>query len=427
MAEEREGGRGNSGKARLGAPLASTCLERRVHHFHLLSLSLAAGMNTHGGFFYTPAADDGASTAASASGFGSSSRPPPTAPRRLTPLQSSRLMAWLDAALLALSRNHRRRHAPDSPLRSLRAYCAAVLPVLAVLASVPPAPPAGSIKVGYLLQLSDVVPEACTGYDAHGGRPTGRAGEDVQQEEHDQEQLQEEELEDVGTTLARALQLMHLIDAQWHALVRGFELDYAAVQAEAAKLFPFIGPPATSAMPPSFDGRHAAAKPREVRQSDGASGRALSQTDRVRLQNIALRARTTLRAWGRAALDVEPLPEEDTFEKEERTRAEGDLEQKPEELDGIVELDDESEQSGDEVVVKQEGEEEEEEMEEVLVPPSTAHSASPPPRPREEQGKDDTEEGRHFANVFSKTVSVISFTASLASLTLFDAVRSRRV
>ncbi|KAF7323349.1 hypothetical protein HMN09_00115800 [Mycena chlorophos] len=88
----------------------------------------------------------------------------PPIPLPLSTAQERRLRTWLDDELLKLTRGHKKRSQPDSPLQTLASYLDAAQAILCMILRIPPVDPSGSLRTAYLLRLTSDVLGAIPGY-----------------------------------------------------------------------------------------------------------------------------------------------------------------------------------------------------------------------------------------------------------------------
>ncbi|KAJ7063695.1 hypothetical protein C8F01DRAFT_1219657 [Mycena amicta] len=86
--------------------------------------------------------------------------------RPLNTQQERRLVNWLDDELLKLTRGYKKRSHPASHLQTLPEYLDAAQTILRVILRIPPIDPSTSLRIAYLLRLTNDVLGAFSGYPA---------------------------------------------------------------------------------------------------------------------------------------------------------------------------------------------------------------------------------------------------------------------
>ncbi|KAE8221353.1 hypothetical protein CF319_g5274 [Tilletia indica] len=272
-------------------------------------------MDTQGGFVLPREGEAQQQREAQANNSEAPSRP-------LTDRQQTRLGAYLDEAFTRISRGFLRRHEPRPSradgeadwLPTLRSLLAAWISVLGLIARVPPLGSSASLLVSYLLRATSELTEDITGYNL------GEQG--VQ--------------DDLEAQLHAALAVVDALDSIWADLLRGQPLHQH--QARLQLLLSSSGadlPPSSDAQlglstDPSGRFHHSTtsqASSSSIMHSSfppppstpfadphhAVSTSVLSQTERIRLRNLALLARDRLFRWMRDVLDAPPPPETDDF------------------------------------------------------------------------------------------------------------------
>ncbi|KAE8244062.1 hypothetical protein A4X13_0g6835 [Tilletia indica] len=272
-------------------------------------------MDTQGGFVLPREGEAQQQREAQANNSEAPSRP-------LTDRQQTRLGAYLDEAFTRISRGFLRRHEPRPSradgeadwLPTLRSLLAAWISVLGLIARVPPLGSSASLLVSYLLRATSELTGDITGYNL------GEQG--VQ--------------DDLEAQLHAALAVVDALDSIWADLLRGQPLHQH--QARLQLLLSSSGadlPPSSDAQlglstDPSGRFHHSATSrgssssvmhssfppPPSTPFADphhAVSTSVLSQTERIRLRNLALLARDRLFRWMRDVLDAPPPPETDDF------------------------------------------------------------------------------------------------------------------
>jgi len=89
---------------------------------------------------------------------------PPYRNRALTAKQESKLVAFLDDLFLQLTRHYRKRSDISSTLKTLPAYLEAARHLLLLVIQIPPIDPSTSLRIAYLLRLTENVIFAIPGY-----------------------------------------------------------------------------------------------------------------------------------------------------------------------------------------------------------------------------------------------------------------------
>ncbi|PWN42630.1 hypothetical protein IE81DRAFT_366385 [Ceraceosorus guamensis] len=416
-------------------------------------------MDTQAGFFYEPGvveADAGPSTSSLA--LQSASQPP----QRLTATQSARLRNWLEDSLGVLHRGWQRRFAKSGENRfvTLDQYLDQAQSILSVLALIPQhyegARRREEVKVPYLLRTTSELVEGVVGYDLRPYReeeehtPTSLNYKDPGDAANAHDGAGHSTAPQVGGTplpmqFTYVLRTFALLDAQWVALLDGKDLDYKSAQARSTRNYPYSGDlyefkssddtlemgeewhastltgrhPRANATASHGASQRATGNLEGIRAQSG-SGRALSQTDRVRLRNVVLDARARFMRWMRLALDAEMLDveeenaQEDEVEESER-RDQTEVGHAKSATSAAAE--EVHEAACDEQPMTNAGTEDDEDeldMEEVL-PQSRTESKTfslddgPPPiidRSHELRAMDSLQdtsvEGRHFADLFAR-------------------------
>ncbi|KAH7099811.1 hypothetical protein BKA62DRAFT_278980 [Auriculariales sp. MPI-PUGE-AT-0066] len=87
-------------------------------------------------------------------------------PRALTAKQEHRLITYLDAQFLEISRGFKKRSQPDSPLATLDAYLAACHPLMSLILLIPPIDPSTALRAELLLRYTGEVLDAIPCYPA---------------------------------------------------------------------------------------------------------------------------------------------------------------------------------------------------------------------------------------------------------------------
>ncbi|CEH15280.1 hypothetical protein CBOM_03604 [Ceraceosorus bombacis] len=393
-------------------------------------------MDTQAGFFYEPGvveADAGPSTSSLA--LQSASQPP----QRLTATQSARLRNWLEDSLGVLHRGWQRRFAKRGENRfvTLDQYLDQAQNILSVLALIPQhyegARRREELKVPYLLRATSELVEGVVGYDLRPYRreeehtPTSFDYEDLGDAPNVHDEADHSAAPPIGGTplpmqFTYVLRTFALLDAQWVALLDGKDLDYKSAQARSTRNYPcsgdlyeFKSSDDTLEMgeewhASTLTGRHPRATAtashgrfqRATENLEGirvqsGSGRALSQTDKVRLRNVVLDARARFMRWMRLALDAEMLDDEEENAQEDE-----------------VEESERRDQTEPMTNAGTEDDEDELDMEEVLPQSRTERklfSLGDGPSPIIDRSHelraldspiDTSVEGRHFANLFAR-------------------------
>ncbi|GAA6026968.1 hypothetical protein JCM8097_006002 [Rhodosporidiobolus ruineniae] len=149
----------------------------------------------------------------------------------LTEQQEARLIRHLDQQLAAFEGAFSSRHSSSSPLQSIHDFLDAILPLLSFILTTPAAAPTCSLRTSYLLQLTGFLAPAFDAYT-----------------------LSDDSLDALFSTLDR-------FDAGWVCCLRGFDWDSAAGRA---------------------------------REEAGASGAAMRNTDRARLETLVREIKAVL-------------------------------------------------------------------------------------------------------------------------------------
>ncbi|CAD6924014.1 unnamed protein product [Tilletia controversa] len=260
---------------------------------------------------------------------------PPLPPRPLTDRQQTRLSAYLDEAFGRISRGFLRRHEPRPEradgeaktkaeedadwLPTLHSLLAAWASVLGLIARVPPLGSSAPLLVSLLLRATSELTENISGYNLgeHGA------------------------LHDLDTQLHAALALVDALDSIWADLLRGQAIDQHQARLQLLTTSPEAPPSSDTqyglSTDPSGRFHHSQVSRRSgpsslvhsfppppstpfadasTSSSTATSVSALSQTERIRLRNLALLARDRLFRWMRDVLDAPPPPETDDAQDE---------------------------------------------------------------------------------------------------------------
>ncbi|CAL1703304.1 unnamed protein product [Somion occarium] len=85
-------------------------------------------------------------------------------PRALSPTQERKLVDFLDAKFLDITRNFKKRSDPSSSLQSLPSYLTETHKLLSFILQIPPIDPSTSLRTTFLLRLSGDAMESIPGY-----------------------------------------------------------------------------------------------------------------------------------------------------------------------------------------------------------------------------------------------------------------------
>lgn len=208
------------------------------------------------------------------------------APRRLTPVQITRLRSHLDSLLLSIQRRFAKRFEPEfetaDPLDSLPKYLAQwdaqVLPLVAQID--PVGAQQTTTAVAYAMSITDAICQGIMGYPLVSSSTTSSASSSS---------TSRTAVESGPLTLYAVLALLHLLDALWSALLVGRRLEIATANRRAkARLSQQVG-----LTPKSSD-----ASLRDSTPLQGSMGtRTASVTDRVRLRNLLSTRKDDLQSW----------------------------------------------------------------------------------------------------------------------------------
>ncbi|KAK0527170.1 hypothetical protein OC842_004953 [Tilletia horrida] len=250
--------------------------------------------------------------------------------KALSDRQQTRLSAYLDDALTAISRGFLRRHEPARThtrsgdqaeggewLPTVPLLLVSWAHVLGLIVRIPPLGSSAPLLVSYLLRTTSDLTEQVTGYNL-GERDLKRNGDGATPTLEDQ--------------LHAILALLDLLDHIWADLLRGQPIQQhqhtlshfsttskstsdgaqsvGGLSTDPSGRFHHAAPaeprPLLHAFPPAPNTPH---RPHPAHGPSAAS--ALSQTERIRLRNLVLLARDRLFRWMRDVLDAPPPPEID--------------------------------------------------------------------------------------------------------------------
>ncbi|CAO1622776.1 unnamed protein product [Parajaminaea phylloscopi] len=360
-------------------------------------------------------------------------------PCRLSPVQMTRLRSHLDALLLSIQRRFAKRFEPathtDAALDTLVKYLAPwhseVLPLIAKID--PVGAQQTSTAIAYAMNITDTICQGILGYTIATAPRKERRSPDSGQD------VGARKAQDGPRFLYSAMTTLHLLDALWSALLVGRCLDlHIALKRAQERL-----------KDRSSSHLRGVAAQRESTPLQGSLGtRTASVTDRVRLRNLLVTRRADLQQWlAQQAGVVMPQPPEEEFPerqskatsehspqasngKRRREREEGRIGVKRRrELfeeqgdidaalpkDGIVERD---ESEDDKAKSEDSGEDD---LEEVAVSVPKA----PAPQPSVQNGDDkgeaaeeptqnESEEHRHYRQLFDRKIDPDSESESSAS------------
>ncbi|KAI5117403.1 hypothetical protein M0805_004625 [Coniferiporia weirii] len=173
----------------------------------------------------------------------------------LSARQERNLVQYIDAQLLDLTRNFKKRTLPSTTLPTLEAYLAAARPLLVLMLQVPPAPPQGALRSALLLRLTGELLGAVPGYPA------------------------------APPSLPALLELLDELDRGWCTVLRAQAWDPARHEG--------VDP----GNPPCH-AHTSADEDAEMGLTSGyADSPAVSQTDRTRLRSLLVSGTTRLEEW----------------------------------------------------------------------------------------------------------------------------------
>ena len=367
-------------------------------------------------------------------------------PQPLSAKQEARLRDYLDSALLALSRGYRKRFDPNSPFPSLIAYLQEWNKLIGVLARVPPYG-AGStnLLLSYLLRCSNEIADGIRGYSLHmetdrrrrslkksrtdtssskeGKKQADQADATSQDEGEESTDDQDQVTELYNKQLNYALETLDLLDRIWSAILRGHMINFSTARDNARRAFsndsddsaaPFRSRydatmftqgsnRSTSSLVPSpaLNGRFsssAAHRPTSIHESipiqGGKGPKTVGLTDRVRLRNIVVIARQELFSWMRKELEAPPPPLLDGESDDDADRLDNKLKAGTE---AEVKEEEGAQTENDQVAEDDQGDDEGD-FEDVDIQSSAQKEAYDPSQ--------DTEEHRHFQDLFDRKVSL---------------------